>query len=82
MENSYKYFRDNVSGTLNLLEAMQNYEVPHFVFSSTCATFGIPKVEVIEETTPQAPINPYRGIEANGRADPTLVREDPRANLR
>jgi UDP-glucose 4-epimerase len=59
MENPYKYFKNNVCGTLNLLEAMKDYGVGRLVFSSTCATFGVPQVPVIEEETPQHPINPY-----------------------
>jgi UDP-glucose 4-epimerase len=59
MEDPYKYFRNNVGGTLNLLEGMKDHGVKRLVFSSTCATFGIPDVEVIEETTLQGPINPY-----------------------
>ena len=54
-----KYYRNNVSGTLTLLEAMRDHAIPHIVFSSTCATYGIPQALPITEETPQAPINPY-----------------------
>jgi UDP-glucose 4-epimerase len=54
-----KYYRNNVSGTLNLLEAMVAMEVKKMVFSSTCATYGVPKTVPIPEEHPQAPINPY-----------------------
>lgn len=54
-----KYYVNNVSNTLNLLEAMRKYNVRHFIFSSTCATYGIPSEIPITEETPQRPINPY-----------------------
>jgi len=54
-----KYYRNNVAGTLTLLEAMRDHAVPHFVFSSTCATYGIPQQVPIDEDAAQAPINPY-----------------------
>jgi len=54
-----KYYRNNVVGTLTLLEAMKDAGIHKFVFSSTCATYGIPTEVPIPETHPQAPINPY-----------------------
>lgn len=54
-----KYYRNNVAGTLTLLEAMRDHAVRHLVFSSTCATYGIPQHVPIGEETPQVPINPY-----------------------
>ncbi len=54
-----KYYFNNVVGTLHLLHAMLTAGVTKFVFSSTCATYGIPERMPIVETTPQAPINPY-----------------------
>lgn len=54
-----KYYRNNVIGTLTLLEAMLAANVKQFVFSSTCATYGIPKTVPIPEDHPQDPINPY-----------------------
>src|SRR4051812_29241052 len=59
MENPSKYFRNNVYGGLNLLDAMVAVGVNKFVFSSTCATFGPPDRLPIDETLPQRPINPY-----------------------
>jgi UDP-glucose 4-epimerase len=59
MENPSKYFRNNVYGGLNLLDAMIENGVKRFVFSSTCATFGPPERVPIDETLPQRPINPY-----------------------
>jgi UDP-arabinose 4-epimerase len=54
-----KYYRNNVAGTLTLLEAMRDHGVPRLIFSSTCATYGVPREIPITETHPQAPINPY-----------------------
>ncbi|MBV5261310.1 UDP-glucose 4-epimerase GalE [Synechococcus moorigangaii CMS01] len=54
-----KYYRNNVVGTLTLLEAMVAAGVKHFVFSSTCATYGEPTEIPIPEHHPQNPINPY-----------------------
>jgi UDP-glucose 4-epimerase len=53
------YYRTNVSGGVNLLAAMKNAGVKHIIFSSTCATYGIPEAMPIDENTPQRPINPY-----------------------
>jgi UDP-glucose 4-epimerase len=57
--NPAKYYRNNVLGTLTLLEAMLAASVKKFVFSSTCATYGIPQFIPIPENHPQDPINPY-----------------------
>jgi UDP-glucose 4-epimerase len=54
-----KYYHNNVFGTLTLLEAMLAADVKAFVFSSTCATYGIPDAVPIVEEAPQQPINPY-----------------------
>ncbi|MGJ5630895.1 UDP-glucose 4-epimerase GalE [Nostoc sp. CALU 1950] len=54
-----KYYRNNVLGTFSLLEAMLAASVKKFVFSSTCATYGVPEFVPIPETHPQNPINPY-----------------------
>ncbi|BAZ06710.1 UDP-glucose 4-epimerase GalE [Calothrix sp. NIES-3974] len=54
-----KYYRNNVIGTITLLEAMLAANVNKFVFSSTCATYGVPVVVPIPEDHPQNPINPY-----------------------
>ena len=53
------YFRNNFSGTLNLLDAMRRHAVNCLVFSSTCATYGVPNSLPITEDHPQRPINPY-----------------------
>lgn len=54
-----KYYHNNVAATLNLLDAMIRHGVKQFVFSSTCATYGIPEKMPITEELPQRPINPY-----------------------
>lgn len=54
-----KYYRNNTVGSLSLLEAMQGHGVRDIVFSSTCATYGMPDALPIAETTAQRPINPY-----------------------
>ena len=59
MTNPSKYFRNNVGGGLNLLDAMIAHGVKRFVFSSTCATFGPPERLPMDENLPQHPINPY-----------------------
>ena len=59
MTNPTKYFRNNVTGGMHLLEAMNECGVKKIVFSSTCATFGTPERVPIDETLPQRPINPY-----------------------
>ena len=53
------YWRNNVVGSLNLLDALRGAGVPRLVFSSTCATYGIPAVVPMDETTPTQPVNPY-----------------------
>jgi len=59
VEDPGKYYRNNVANTLNLLEVMREFRVRHFIFSSTCATYGNPVRIPIDENHPQAPINPY-----------------------
>ncbi len=53
------YYRNNVTYTLGLLEAMRAHGVTKFIFSSTAATFGEPVYTPIDEKHPQQPINPY-----------------------
>ena len=59
VSNPAKYYRNNVIGTITLLEAMLAASVKKFVFSSTCATYGVPETVPIPEDHPQNPINPY-----------------------
>lgn len=54
-----KYYDNNVTGMISLLEAMIDAQVKYLIFSSTAAVYGIPKVEKITEDTPLEPINPY-----------------------
>ena len=54
-----RYYRNNVSETIRLLELMQKYGVDQFVFSSTAAIFGEPKESFIDEAHPQRPVSPY-----------------------
>ncbi len=54
-----KYYQNNVVATLNLLEAMREAGVARIVFSSTTATYGVPRRIPIREDEPQQPINPY-----------------------
>lgn len=57
--NPAKYYKNNVVGTLNLLDAMRENGVNKIVFSSTAATYGEPVSIPIDESHPQNPINPY-----------------------
>ncbi|PYL70100.1 MAG: UDP-glucose 4-epimerase GalE [Verrucomicrobia bacterium] len=59
MQNPSKYFRNNISNGLNLLDAMVATGVRRMVFSSTCAIFGPPDRLPIDETAPARPISPY-----------------------
>jgi UDP-arabinose 4-epimerase len=70
------YYRNNSVGTLNLLDAMLYSTVNSVIFSSTCASYGVPSYLPINEAHPQSPINPYgwskmiveRMLEDYGRA--------------
>ena len=53
------YYRNNVAGTLSLLESMNSCNIDKIIFSSTCATYGMPDQIPIDENHPQNPINPY-----------------------
>lgn len=60
VQNPSKYYRNNIYGTLNLLDTMIKHNVRKIVFSSTCATYGdIVEQTPIDEKHPQNPINPY-----------------------
>jgi UDP-glucose 4-epimerase len=59
MTEPAKYYRNNVVGTLTLLEQMLQAGINKIVFSSTCATYGIPQTIPVPETQVQNPINPY-----------------------
>jgi len=53
------YYLNNLAGTMSLLDAMRQTRVDKIVFSSTCATYGIPNETPIRETALQLPVNPY-----------------------
>ena len=53
------YYENNFAGTLSLLKAMQKTNVKKIVFSSTCATYGLPETETISEDHSQNPLSPY-----------------------
>ena len=59
MDDPMLYFRNNVQGGLNLIDAMLAAEVKKIIVSSTCATYGQPETVPITEDTPQRPENPY-----------------------
>jgi UDP-glucose 4-epimerase len=59
VEKPELYYHNNVQGTLSLLEGMLKANVKKIVFSSSCATYGIPQKTPITEDFPQNPINPY-----------------------
>jgi UDP-glucose 4-epimerase len=59
VEQPERYYRNNVCGTLNLLEAMGEADTGRLVFSSTAAVYGEPEEVPIEETAPTVPTNPY-----------------------
>jgi UDP-glucose 4-epimerase len=59
VENPLKYYHNNTVKSRALIEAAVNAGVPHFIFSSTAATYGIPEVSPVTEDTPRRPINPY-----------------------
>lgn len=58
-QNPAKYYQNNVMSTLSLLEVMRAYEINMLVFSSTAAIFGEPQRDIIDESHPKNPINPY-----------------------
>ena len=59
VSNPAKYYQNNLINSLTLLDVMRTAGVREMVFSSSCATYGIPETEVIDETHRQAPVNPY-----------------------
>ncbi len=59
VENPRKYFQNNVLGALGLLNSALDAGIRRFVFSSTCAVYGIPEQIPITEQSPREPVNPY-----------------------
>jgi UDP-arabinose 4-epimerase len=76
VENPRKYFENNVEAALSLLNSTLDAGIRHFVFSSSCAVYGVPERIPITEQTPREPVNPYgasklffeNALEAYGRA--------------
>lgn len=59
VENPGRYYRNNVAGTLTLLESLRDHGIKSIIFSSTCATYGTPEQIPLTEDHPQIPVNPY-----------------------
>ncbi len=59
VENPLKYYHNNTAKSRALIAAAVAGGVPHFIFSSTAATYGIPEVSPVSEDSPKLPINPY-----------------------
>jgi len=59
VENPGKYYRNNVAGTLTLVEAVRDHGIDKIIFSSTCAVYGNPKSIPLAEDHPQSPVSPY-----------------------
>ena len=59
MQQPGRYFSNNVSGAIAILNAMVTYDVKRFVFSSSAAVYGEPQSVPITEDQPKRPINPY-----------------------
>ena len=76
VENPRKYFRNNVLGALTLLNSALDAGIRRFMFSSSCAVYGVPEQSPIAERTPREPVNPYgasklffeNALQAYGRA--------------
>jgi UDP-glucose 4-epimerase len=77
VEHPERYWRNNVTGTLNLLDAMRATAVRRLVFSSTCATYGEPETVPIAEDEPPAPVNAYG---ASKLAVDLMLRDECRAH--
>ena len=59
VEDPLKYYHNNTVKSRALMEAVVRADVPHLIFSSTAATYGIPEVSPVSEDAPRQPINPY-----------------------
>ncbi len=59
VEDPLKYYHNNTVKSRALIDAVTKAGVPHFIFSSTAATYGVPETSPVNENTPQRPINPY-----------------------
>jgi len=65
MQKPYEYFHNNISGGLNLLEAMRTHNCKTIIFSSTCAVYGFPKNLPVTEESPIAPASVYGASKRN-----------------
>jgi len=59
VENPRKYFQNNLLGSLSLLNSVMDSSVRKFIFSSTCAVYGVPVKVPMTEDNPRLPVNPY-----------------------
>jgi UDP-glucose 4-epimerase len=59
VKNPGKYYRNNTAATLGLIQSCLDSGIQNLIFSSTAAVYGEPKVSLISETEPVAPVNPY-----------------------
>lgn len=59
VEDPGKYYRNNVANALNLLSVMREFGTDRFIFSSSCAVFGVPETVPMAEDHPKRPVNPY-----------------------
>lgn len=59
VQNPQKYYQNNVVQTIHFLDSLIEMNVKHVIFSSSCATYGIPQEKYLTESHPQNPINPY-----------------------
>jgi UDP-glucose 4-epimerase len=59
VDHPKKYYQNNLINTINLLDCCVKHQIQNFIFSSTCATYGAPNIEFINEMQEQNPINPY-----------------------
>ena len=79
VEQPGRYHRDNLCGTLGLLEAMRAAGVKRLVFSSTAAVYGPPEEVPVTEEAPTAPTNPY-GVRSRPRITSSATRRSPTAS--
>ena len=77
VEHPERYWRNNVGGTRNLLDAMREHGAGRLVFSSTAATYGEPRTVPITEDEPPAPVNAYG---ASKLAVDLMIRDECRAH--
>lgn len=59
INNPIKYYKNNIAGTLNIIDLMHSNNIKNLIFSSSAAIFGEPISDIIDENHPKKPINPY-----------------------